>query len=251
MCIRYAARVLWPIFTFSLSVFAFFMCHFARLGTPVYEDAEDDGKWGRNWTGLIDQRAFIRSWNVVLMSCGGGGDHRPAHSVKGVGGWIKITGSIIGVYFSIVCDLRPWRAPQNQSHFAHFALFFCVWFTQLVFFLPDYFCTGNKHVEQIFDIFVGQNWAFLHRGLRFSGYLVCLQMLHFCILQKVSKHCVAMLILLNIHWQAALMVFFLCVCLAIPCVYGHWLYLMTSNWLLQCKFGSSFFQSYFSFQSVQ
>lgn len=58
------------------------------------------------------------------MSCGGGGDHRPAHSVKSVAGWIKITGSIIGVYFSIVCDLRPWRAPQNQSHFAHFALFF-------------------------------------------------------------------------------------------------------------------------------
>lgn len=30
----------------------------------------------------------------------------------------------------------------------------------------------------------------------------------FCILQRVSKHCVAMLILLNLHWQAALMVFF-------------------------------------------
>lgn len=81
---------------------------------------------------------------------------------------------------------------------SHILLFF-LWFTQLVFFLPDYFCTGNKHVEQIFDIFLSQNRAFLHRGLRFSGYLVCLQMLHFCILQKVSKHCVAMLILLNIH----------------------------------------------------
>lgn len=76
-------------------------------------------------------------------------------------------------------------------------------------FLAWLFCTGNKHVEHIFDmICLGQNRAFLHRGLGFSGYLVYLQMLPFCILQRVSKHCVAMLILLNLHWQAALMVFF-------------------------------------------
>lgn len=62
------------------------------------------------------------------------------------------------------------------------------------------FCTGNKHVEHIFDmICLGQNRAFLHRGLGFSGYVVYLQMLPFCILQRVSKHCVAMLLLLNLH----------------------------------------------------
>lgn len=84
------------------------------------------------------------------------------------------------------------------------------WIIQLFcLFLAWLLCTGNKHVEHIFDmIWLGQNRAFLHRGLRFSGYLVYLQMLPFCILQRVSKHCVAMLILLNLHWQAALMVFF-------------------------------------------
>lgn len=91
MCIRYAARVLWPIFTFSLSVFTFFMCHFARLRVPVCEDAEDDGRWDRNWTGLIDRRPFIRSWNVVLMCCGGDGDHRLAQTVEGATCWIRMT----------------------------------------------------------------------------------------------------------------------------------------------------------------
>lgn len=34
-CIRYAARVLWPIFTFSLWFLCFIMCHFARLRRPA------------------------------------------------------------------------------------------------------------------------------------------------------------------------------------------------------------------------
>lgn len=85
MCIRYAAWVLWPIFTFILSVLAFSMCHFARLKMPVYEDTEGNGRWDRNWTGLTDWRAFIRSWNVVLLGWwGGNGDHRLARSVEGV-----------------------------------------------------------------------------------------------------------------------------------------------------------------------
>lgn len=33
-------------FLHSVSVFTFFMCHFAKLGMPVYEDAEDDGRCG-------------------------------------------------------------------------------------------------------------------------------------------------------------------------------------------------------------
>ena len=118
------------------------------------------------------------------------------------------------MFIFLSSDFRPWRASQNQSHFAPFAFFFFFffffsWIIRLVFFLAWLFCTGNKHVEHIFDmICLGQNRAFLHRGLRFSGYLVYLQMLPFCILQRVSKHCVAMLLLLNLHWQAALMVFF-------------------------------------------
>lgn len=90
------------------------------------------------------------------------------------------------------------RASQNQSHFAPFLLFIL---DHLSFFLPGYFVQENKHVEHIFDmICLGQNRAFFCiEKLGFSGYLVYLQMLPFCILQRVSKHCVAMLLLLNLH----------------------------------------------------
>lgn len=134
------------------------------------------------------------------------------HSVRGVTCWIKndddvlhtgaskIIWSIIGVYISIACDFffRPWRASQNQSHFAPFA--FILDHTTCLF-LAWLFCTGNKHVEHTFDmIFLGQNRAFFCiEDFGFSGYLVYLQMLPFCILQRVSKHCVAMLLLLNLH----------------------------------------------------
>lgn len=85
----------------------------------------------------------------------------------------------------------------------HTTCVFLACFFFLVFFVQE------TSMLNTFDmICLGQNRTFLHRGLRFSGYLVYLQMLPFCILQRVSKHCVAMLILLNLHWQAALMVFF-------------------------------------------
>lgn len=194
------------------------MCHFARLKMPVYEDTEGNGRSGRNWTGLTDWRAFIRWWNVVLLGRrGGSGARRLARSVGGVelspdqsDDDVLHTGAskIIGVFvfiLSVVCLF------QNQSHFAPFAFFFLVLDHTTCHSLAWLFCTGNKHVEHIFDMICpGQNRAFLHRRLRFSGYLVYLQMLPFCILQRVSKHCVAMLILLNLHWQAALMVFFMC-----------------------------------------
>lgn len=56
-------------------------------GLHVYEDAENDGRWGTNWTRLMDRRAFIRSWNVVLMCCVG--DHRRARSVSVLTCYIK------------------------------------------------------------------------------------------------------------------------------------------------------------------
>lgn len=215
MCIRYAAWVLWPIFTFILSVLAFFMCHFARLKMPVYEDTEGNGRWDTNWTGLTDWRAFIRSWNVVLLCWwGGNGDQRLARSVEGVAlsldqsdddvlraGASKIIGVFVFIFLSSV--------NSESKSFRSFCFLVLDHTTRHS--LAWLFCTGNKHVEHIFDmICLGQNRAFLHRRLRFSGYLVYLQMLPFCILQRVSKHCVAMLILLNLHWQAALMVFFMC-----------------------------------------
>lgn len=122
--------------------------------------------------------------------------------------------SIIGVYFSIVCDFRPWRASQNQSHFAPFAFFFFLLFSYSGSYNLSFSCLVILYRKQAcwthiwHDLSGSESGVFLHRGLRFSGYLVYLQMLPFCILQRVSKHCVAMLILLNLHWQAALMVFF-------------------------------------------
>lgn len=115
--------------------------------------------------------------------------------------------SILFIFLSFV--ILGHREHHRISHFAPFAFLFLDHMNR--HFLALLFCTGNKHVEHIFDmICLGQNRAFLHRRFRFSGYLVYLQMLPFCILQRVSKHCVAMLILLNLHWQAALMVFFMC-----------------------------------------
>lgn len=125
MCIRYAARVLWPIFTFSLSVFTLFMCHSAKLRMPVYEDAEDhdnddDGGGGggdRNWTGLRDRRAFIRSQNVVVTCCGGDGDHRLACSVKGVTCcWIK------------VMTMKCIVVHQEYLEYNWCLFFYCLWF---------------------------------------------------------------------------------------------------------------------------
>lgn len=74
---------------------------------------------------------------------------------------------IIGVFvfiFPVVCYLRI-------SHFAPFCFSFLDHTT--CHSLAWLFCTGNKHVEHIFDmICLGQNRAFLHRRLRFSGYCV-------------------------------------------------------------------------------
>lgn len=221
MCIRYAAWVLWPIFTFSLSVLTFFTCHFARLKMPVYEDTEGNGRWGRSWTGLTDWltdwRAFIISWNVVLLGrWGGNGDHRLARSVGGVelsldqsDGDVLRTGASKRIGVGLFVFIFLSYVLSESKSFCSFC--FLVLDHTTCHSLAWLLCTGNKHVEHIFDmICLGQNREFLHRRLRFSGYLVYLQMLPFCILQRVSKHCVAMLILLNLHWQAALMVFFMC-----------------------------------------
>lgn len=69
------------VFTFGLLFFP--MCHVAgsvekclRMKTQRMV-----GDGDRNRTGLIDQRAFIRSQNVVLLSCVGSGAHRAAQSV--------------------------------------------------------------------------------------------------------------------------------------------------------------------------
>lgn len=178
-------------------------------------------RWAETEMGLIERRAFIRSWNVVSMCCRGGGDHRLARSVGGVTCyWIKkwwrciaywciqTKWSITGVYFSIVCGCHGEHR-RIKSHFAPFAFTFLDHTTCL--FLAWLFCTGKQACwKHIWHDLSGSKSGVLHRGLWFSGYLVYLQMLPFCILQRVSKHCVAMLILLNLHWQAALMVFFMC-----------------------------------------
>lgn len=155
--------------------------------------------------------------------------------------------SIAGIYFSIVYDFRPWRASQNQESFR---LFFFSGSHNLSFFLPGYFVQETSMLNTYLTWFLGQNQAFLHRGLWFSGYLVYLQMLPFCILQRVSKHCVAMLILLNLHWQAALMVFFyvfvwlFLVSMATDCTWWQ----ATGRYSVNLGLVSL---SYFSFYSVQ
>lgn len=113
--------------------------------------------------------------------------------------------SIIGVYFSIVCDF----CHSSQSHFAPF-------------FFSSFF---SDHTTRLFSCLVilyrkqacwtDLTWFVWVRIGRFciedfdlvANLCICKCSL-FCILQRVSKHCVAMLILLNLHWQAALMVFF-------------------------------------------
>lgn len=67
--------------------------------------------------------------------------------------------------------------------------------------------------------FLGQKQVLMHRGLGFSGYLMCLQMLHLCKLQQVSEAKCVNAHPIEIHRQAALMVL-LCVCLALSPVCG-------------------------------
>lgn len=223
-------RVLWPIFTFSLLFYFFHVPFFCkRWECLCVKPQRMMGGGAGTEPGWPTRQHLIGSWNVVLMFCrggggGGGGGHtdRPAQSQLATRpirtmtvflhpGASRIIWSIIGVYFSIVCDFEAVESIAES-----FRSFFCSFLFSLDHttcrLLAWLLCTGNKHVERIFDmICLGQNRAFfLHRGLWFSGYSVYLQMLPFCILQRVSKHCVAMLILLNLHWQAALMVFFMC-----------------------------------------
>lgn len=49
---------------------------------------------------------------------------------------------------------------ESKSRCTYFFLLcnLCTCHTACLF-LPDFFCTGNKHVEQIFGIFWGQNQA--------------------------------------------------------------------------------------------
>lgn len=72
---------------------------------------------------------------------------------------IQTKWSIIGVYFSIVCDFRPWRASQNQSHFAPFAFTFPGSYN-LSFFSCLVFCTGKqacwKHLTWFFWVRIGR-----------------------------------------------------------------------------------------------
>lgn len=217
MCIRYAAWALWPIFTFSLC-FTLFMCHFARLRMPGYEET----RW---WEVRHELSGADRLESIYqIVECSFNVLRRRWRSptcpfssrcwlVAAGGDDVLRTGAskIIGVFclFFYCLWFLGHREHHRISHFAPFAFLFLDHMNR--HFLALLFCTGNKHVEHIFDmICLGQNRAFLHRRFRFSGYLVYLQMLPFCILQRVSKHCVAMLILLNLHWQAALMVFFMC-----------------------------------------
>lgn len=111
----------------------------------------------------------------------------------------KRMGSFLGVYSSIVCDIQGHRRIKSLLFFFFFPSFFSFLFpdhtTAHSFSLPGCFVQENKHVEHTFDMIdLGQNQAFLflfflflHRRLGFSGYLVYLQMLPFCILQRVLE----------------------------------------------------------------
>lgn len=78
--------------------------------------------------------------------------------------------SIIGVllfFFSSV--ILSHREHHRTSHFPPLL------FSWIIFYLLSCLVIlyRKKHVDDIFDMIrLGQNWAFLHRGLRFSGYLV-------------------------------------------------------------------------------
>lgn len=152
MCIRYAARVLWPIFTFSLNVFTFFMCHFARLRMLVYEDAEDDGRPDPNWTGLIYQRAFREERREVWLV---GSKMMTTYCILV---HPKIMGVQLVFIFLLSVILGRWEHRRIKVILL-FLLFILDHTTCL--FLAWLFCTGNKHVEHIFDmICLGQNRAF-------------------------------------------------------------------------------------------
>lgn len=102
---------------------------------------------------------------------------------------------------------------ESKVIFAPFAFVFPFVFSSSGSFSLSFSCLVTLYRNQacwthIWHDLAGSELGVLHRGLWLSGSLVYLQMLPFCILQRVLKHCVAMLILLNLHWQAALMVFF-------------------------------------------
>jgi len=185
-----------PFFAFSLCFLL--SCAILQDGEmPMYKDPEEDGRRGRTWTrGFFDHGAFITSWNVV--------------EVTGWPGQLKVwpVGSKVMMYCILVHPKNNWEynwclffllsvilgggesIAESMSFLLLFA-FYSRFYNLFFFFLAWLFCTGNKHVEHILDmICLGQNWAFLllHRGLWFSGYLVYLHMLPFCILRRVSKH---------------------------------------------------------------
>lgn len=227
MCIRCAAECCDPF----LHSVCFYFCHvpFCEEGRERRRgggDAEEEDEWSRQ----IQECSLNVPWEETVT--------RSASVLIKTMYWI-IHRSIIGVYFYIFCELKPCVCERRRI------IFLCFLSptpsSSFSFSSPGYFVQETNMLSSHATSRV-RNQAFLHKGLWISGYSVYLQTLPFCILQRVSKRCVAMLLLLNLHWQAALMVF-LCVCLAIPCVYGHWLYLMTSNWSGSDVNLSSFFLS--------
>lgn len=85
----------------------------------------------------------------------------------------------------------------------------CFWFPHRAtsWFLAWFLCTGNKACGNTPDM-VRPSVRVTIRPCCLVAIWCYLQMLPFCISQRVWKHCVPMLFLLNLHWRAALMVFF-------------------------------------------
>lgn len=143
----------------------------------------------------MDQRAFITSWNVVSMCCGGRW-RSPTDELSQTCDLLdqkwriayRCIQKIIGVYFYIVWFSAVESIAESTS-FRSFFLLFTLDHTTCLF-LAWLFCTGNKHVEHIrHDLSGSELGVSLHRGLGFSGYLVYLQMLPFCILQSIEALC--------------------------------------------------------------